>query len=1666
MRMRPKLLLAFFAIAVIAAISAGIAIFSLFQIQEDLSNTTRCVSAIIDAQSRNADYVQSFRSILETLRNAPDEATIQRTEKERKAILQDAEATFRVKQHLKLLNDLARERLRYLVAKNTMEELKEKLSEELGSLVRYLGTVVDDAEFHVALALQQASEEMSQSIEKNRTETLRGTRTISEAMAQTLAIIPLTLQIKADGYEMSAEVKKVLLTRDPAMVELGRQRLTTILGRSRDRLSALPKEVTQEELREAIEALGYVIEQTLPTKGELLQQQAKTQNLSQAIGRIMAEYPEETKVFSGIHSTILRASKMADLDRVGTQFASLLEKLPPDPVVQELREKFTSLLTHRREEILLLDRLHTFQTLVDSALETLARTAEQLVDDAQFEATMHAEAAIQELDRQVTTGSATLASRTCTMVDLVEKTLPAIKAALTIKAVGYELDATFKHALAMEDLDLLAYTRSQIEPLVATARTFFTQLPDRQTIEEVRTRFSRASTACRTALQNRMEMIRAERCLAKVIRDVDSSLRELEKEFLREAKYVQHDSQRRFEQTRMLVGWWRWLQMALGIGAVLAAILIAHLLTRSFVVPILRVVEMANAIADGKMPPQLGIAAHGEIRDLEAAFSRMIENTRAIVAQAQTLAQGNYTVTIRPRSSEDELSHALIRMTESLRSFDEQSRRENWFKTGLAELGSAMRGEQDIYVLCNNVLSFLVQYLEANVGTLFIQRTENLYGMAASYAHTYRENYKHEFSVGEGLIGQVILEKKPIVSKVPKNYAPIASSIGEAIPESVLIFPLIHSDVVMGVLELGAFHIFPRKAIEFLEQAGPAVALALHAAQRRAEVNRLLLETQQQAKILAEQQEKLQETNAALEERTELLEKQSLELKEQREELEQTNTELEERTELLEKQSIELRKQREELERTNVELEERTELLEKQKREIDQKNAELERARQELEKKAEDLALASKYKSEFLANMSHELRTPLNSLLILSRLLMENKEGNLTEKQVGFAKTIHNAGSDLLNLINDILDLSKVEAGKLQFDISDVYIDEICNAMERIFKPIAADKGISFEVKKEAGIPASIRTDGLRIQQVIKNLLSNAFKFTHEGSVTLRVYPPSPAENPPPYAAVAFAVIDTGIGIPKDKFELIFQAFQQADGTTSRKYGGTGLGLSISRELALHLGGDIRLESEVGKGSTFTLYLPKVAELSSEGLKRAASQAQKTQETKTMVPPAVLTKPAEPSPAILAASHAQIPPPAVVAPPPVESKPEKKENLISISDDRDHFDSTKKSLLIIEDDPKFAQVLIDLAHEKGWQCLAAPDGVRGLELAEKYQPSGIILDIMLPGMDGWSVMQRLKDSPKTRHIPVHFMSALEQDYHALQMGAIGYLTKPVSVEQIDEALKRIEHILARSVKKLLIIEDNLEEAKSIVHLLASNDVQTTIAESGKKAIAKINQETFDCIILDIGLADMSGFEILETLRKTHRDTHIPVIIHTGRDLTEEEETRLHQYAESIIIKGAHSPERLLDETTLFLHLVESKLPEEQRRMIKRAHDQEATLAGKKILIVDDDMRNAFSLASAFEDVHIEPLMAANGKKALEILEANPNIDLVLMDVMMPEMDGYETTRRIRQNPRFKKLPIIALTAKAMKGDREKCIEAGANDYLPKPVDLDRLFSVLRVWLYH
>ncbi|TAE00277.1 MAG: response regulator [Bacteroidetes bacterium] len=990
------------------------------------------------------------------------------------------------------------------------------------------------------------------------------------------------------------------------------------------------------------------------------------------------------------------------------------------------------------------------------------------------------------------------------------------------------------------------------------------------------------------------------------------------------------------------------------------------------------------------------------------------------------VAKGNINVSIGIKSKDEigKLTSSFNKMTISLRQAKEKNNLEDWLKTGQNQLNEMMHGDQDVQTLAKSVVTYLAKYLQAQVGALYLANDDSTeFSLVGSYAFTNRKSLNKAIKIGEGLVGQAAYEKEIIsLTNIPDQYMRIHSAIGEMNPKNIVIAPFMYEETVVGLLEFGTFNEFGARDLEFLKGVTENIAINFNSAQSRNKIKYLLQESQRQA----------------------------YELQAQQEELRAANEELESQTAALKESEMQLKAQQEELQATNEELEEKTQYLQQQKNEISIKNNDLEQARHELEKKAKELEMTGKYKSEFLANMSHELRTPLNSLLILARSLSENKKGNLNNDQIQSAQIIYRSGNDLLSLINDILDLSKIEAGKMNFHIESIDINEITADINNIFTHMTKEKGLFLDIQVEKTLPVQIHTDSMRLQQVIKNLMSNAIKFTSQGGITLKFFSPPSNTNLTksglkPNDSIGISVVDTGIGIPTDKQMLIFEAFQQADGSTSRQFGGTGLGLSISREITKNLGGEIQISSIVGKGSTFTIYLPlESKEVNTESKSEGKEHEIVKQQVQKHEPIIRTERP-------------------TFAP-------------ILVKDDREYLNPIDRSVLVMEDDVSFSKILLDQCHEKSFKCITCTTGEEGLELAEKYVPSAIILDLKLPRMSGWEVLEKLKQNPKTRHIPVHIMSVDDSKSDALQRGAIGFFTKPVQKEQLEETLSNFSLFIDKKVKDLLLLEDDAILRNAIKGLLGEQDLNITEAETGMQAIEYLKVKKFDCMVMDLGLPDMTGFQLLDKVSLQHEFRLPPIIVYTGKDLTREEEQTLRKYADSIIIKGVKSEERLLDETALFLHRFAKNMPAkipsiiqetipQQPVIMENPHDKDLIFKNKKILLVDDDMRNVFAMSRVLEEKDMIISKAENGQKALQVLEGEEKFDLVLMDIMMPIMDGYETMRRIRMKHEFDKLPIIALTAKAMREDRDKCIESGASDYLTKPVDIERLLSMMRVWLY-
>ncbi|HZE44227.1 MAG TPA: response regulator [Steroidobacteraceae bacterium] len=908
-----------------------------------------------------------------------------------------------------------------------------------------------------------------------------------------------------------------------------------------------------------------------------------------------------------------------------------------------------------------------------------------------------------------------------------------------------------------------------------------------------------------------------------------------------------------------------------------------------------------------------------------------------------------------------------------------------WIRSGQMGLSEQMQGDQTLDKLGNNLLGFLAGFLDAQVGAVYMAEAGQ-YWRFAGFALPAQG--LEAVRPGDGLVGQAARDKRTLrVRDVPAGYLPISSGIGTGTPNELVVVPASIDGVVHAVLELGFFGATDADQRELLSRASESIAVAVRAAKDRRRLEELLQETQQQAEELQSGQEELRVTNEELEEQGRALRESQTNLEAQQSALEQINAQLEEQTNLLEHQKDALGK-----------------------------------AHDVLTARSDELQRANEYKNEFLANMSHELRTPLNSTLILAKLLADNKDGNLTATQVKYAQTITSAGNDLLRLINDVLDLSRIEAGKVELAPEQVAISNVVESLAKTFQPTADQNGLTFSWVIEPGAPEQVETDRRRLGQILKNLLSNAFKFTEKGDVALRVFSQ-------PDDSVSFAVRDTGVGIAAHQQEVIFEAFRQADGSIHRKFGGTGLGLSISRDLAALLGGAITVQSELGAGSVFTLTIPR----------SFSAKAPLTRE-------------------------AQAPPPVSTR---KRSDPEKP--VPAAADDRDAIAPGGRVILLVEDDAAFAMILSDLVHEMGFQCIASTSANDGLVAAAQFLPSAIILDVNLPDHSGLGVLDQLKRDPRTRHIPVHIVSISDYKREALELGAIGYALKPAKREELIGALRRMEATFSQSLRHVLVVEDDPRQRESIRHLLSNGDVQITAVASAGDALARLKATTFDCMVVDFNLPDYSGYDLLEKMSQEEDVAFPPVIVYTGRALSREEEQRLRRYSKSIIIKDARSPERLLDEVTLFLHQVEAKLPPEHQQMLKAVRNRESILEGRRILVVEDDVRNVFALSSVLEPKGMSVVIARNGREALDVLtrssqEPSKSIDLVLMDIMMPEMDGLTAMREIRKRGEWKTLPIIALTAKAMADDHDKSLAAGANDYIAKPLDVEKLLSLVRVWM--
>jgi HAMP domain-containing protein/CheY-like chemotaxis protein/signal transduction histidine kinase len=990
---------------------------------------------------------------------------------------------------------------------------------------------------------------------------------------------------------------------------------------------------------------------------------------------------------------------------------------------------------------------------------------------------------------------------------------------------------------------------------------------------------------------------------------------------------------------------------------------------------------------EGRLGGQANVpGAAGTWKDLTGNVNLLAANlttqVRAIAEVATAVTKGDLTRSIQvdARGEVAELKDNINTMIDNLRLTTDRNTEQDWLKTNLAKLTNMLQGQRDLTTVGQLLLSELTTLVNAQLGVIYQVTSDDTPSLQllSAYADDGLNGHPERLSIGQGLVGQCAADKRRmLISEMPTHAVPIGSALFKVVPRNIVVLPVLFENQVKAVIELASLSEFTALQMMFLEQLTTSIGIVLNSIEATMQTEGLLKQSQQLAGELQAQQRELQQTNDQLEQKAQQLAERNVE--------------------------------------------------------VERKNQEIEQARRALEEKATELALTSKYKSEFLANMSHELRTPLNSILILGQQLTDNPDGNLTSRQVEFARTIHGAGTDLLNLISDILDLSKIESGTVTVDAEEIAFANLLDMIARPFRHEAETRQLAFEVNFDSNLGRIITTDSKRLQQVLKNLLSNAFKFTAQGGVRLNVSsvqggwsPEHPVLKQAP-AVVAFEVSDTGIGIPSEKQKVIFEAFMQADASTSRKYGGTGLGLAISRELSNLLGGEIHLRSSPNVGSTFTLYLP---------LK--------------YVGPTLAPRPAAPSGQMM-----QIPSIHVVPERPIEQIP----------DDRLEIQPGDSILLIVEDDPHYARIMVDLAREKGFRVLVAMRGIDALDLAKQYQPTAVSLDVFLPDMLGWTVLSQLKQNPLTRHIPVQIITLDEDRQHGLARGAFSFVTKPTSPAGVEAALTRIKEYAKPRRKRLLVVEDDRAEQMSIAELLGHDDIEIVPAGTGSEALTVLRQDPCDCVVLDLRLPDMSGFEVLEELRADANLSDVPVVVFTGRELSAEEDARLHTMARSIVVKGVESPERLLDETALFLHRIVTDLPAEKQRMLERLNSSDEDLVGRTVLLVDDDARNIFALSSVLERRGMHVLTATTGREAIALAESTPDLAIVLMDIMMPEMDGYQTMQVIRQKPDFRRLPIVALTAKAMKGDREKCLEAGASDYLAKPVNTEQLLSALRMWLH-
>ena len=1043
-----------------------------------------------------------------------------------------------------------------------------------------------------------------------------------------------------------------------------------------------------------------------------------------------------------------------------------------------------------------------------------------------------------------------------------------------------------------------------------------------------------------------------------------------------------------------------WSVLGIAILIVIVVLMAAFYMSNNIIVPTMKLRNYVLQMGKGEIPEVNLRPRKNAVGQMSEAVIKLAESLRKTTGFAHAIGEGKFEEQFQPMSDKDELGNALVQMRDSLKTADEDNRQRHWTSAGIAQVNRTLREHsEDIHRLSDELVSSIVGHLEAYHGALYLVERDDLRDVSwiqlqGSYALDGRAKAKPQLELGEGLVGQCIKDKKSIWLKdAPVHFARIQSGLGDAHASHVIIVPLSYHGQVFGAVEVASFRAFDRNTVGFLEGIGELIASSIASVQANMLTRKLLEETRKQAERMTAQEEELRQTN-----------------------------------EELSNQSRLLQASEEELKQSNLELKENAHALEHQ-------NEILEQAREALSLKARELEQNSKYKSEFLANMSHELRTPLNSVLILAKLLSENKDTNLTDKQIEYARVIHKSGSDLLVLINDILDLSKIEAGKVELLLESTELRIIRDDLRSLFIEVANEKKIEFELEQEINLPEKIITDRVRLEQVIKNMLSNAFKFTPQGGkVSLRMRRPDRNvrfTNPALMKSrevIEFSVTDTGIGIPQEKQQLIFEAFQQVDGSTSRRYGGTGLGLSISKMLVSMLGGEMRLVSEQGKGSTFYVYLP----FESIVVKTDTDQPEEEKE--------IIRE--------------------------LERISELPANETSVVDDRESVQQGDRVLLIVEDEVQFAEILVDMAHEHQYKAVVATQGDQGLQYAELLRPSAIIMDMQLPGMDGWSVLRKIRANESLAGIPVHVMSAMDRQSLGMELGANAYLRKPLDKVDLDNAFREIDDTVRHNTRRVLLIEDESIQQEIVSNLLEGKDFRSevTSVSNTQEAWTELKKAQFDCIILDLDLGNgpAEGIDFLDELKAGDEFRNVPVIVFTGTEIDSAQEQSIRKHSATIVMKDGEAFNRLLSETEQFLHRVEE---EQTGAATKTPEKMSELLRGKRVLLVDDDMRNIYAMTSVLEDQGMVVIPATNGREAITLLTQQPDLDIVLMDIMMPEMDGYEAMTEIRKVDRWKTLPIIALTAKAMVGDREKCLQHGATDYISKPVNVEQLLSLLQVWLY-